>query len=151
MSAVSPILNFDQNWSTFASGSPMVSSEANQARAHLAFSTADVDQDLNKIAGLMQGDLRVPTQRAFELASEWLYRSFDRACKLGGWGRPHISSTEAGEVVFEWWHNNRKLTLYFGDDGAEYIEVWGTNIDDEMSSGLLTNWSFTSAWLRLQS
>jgi hypothetical protein len=111
----------------------------------------DIDQGMNKIANLMQGASRVPTQRAVDLASEWLYLTFDRANKLGGWRRPHISSTEAGEVVFEWWRNERNLTLYFGDDGPEYIEVWGTNMDDEMVSGPLTNWTFANAWLRLQS
>ncbi len=151
MSAVSPRLVFDQTWPAFANGSPVVSSEATQARPLHPFSMLDIDQGMNKIANLMQGDSRVPTQRAVESASEWLYLAFDRVNKLGGWCRPHISSTEAGEVVFEWWRHERKLTLYFGDDGAEYIEVWGTNIDDEIASGPLTNWSFSNAWLRLQS
>nr|AWL95741.1 hypothetical protein CIT37_29080 [Bradyrhizobium ottawaense] len=106
---------------------------------------------MNKMANLTQGNARRPTQRALELASEWLYLIFDRANKLGGWSRPHISSTEDGEIVFEWWRQRRNLTLYFGDDGPEYIEVWGPNIDDDMRSGELTNWSFSTAWLRLQS
>jgi hypothetical protein len=115
------------------------------------FSTIDIDQGMNKMASLMQGISRVPTQTAVELASEWLYLTFERANKLGGWRRPHISSTEAGEIVFEWWRGNRNLTLYFGDSGADYIEVWGPDMDDEMLTGPLSNWSFAKAWLRLQS
>ena len=149
MSAVR--LVFDQRASAFANGSPAVSSEASQGRPLHPFSIVDIDQGMNKMAILMQGASRVPTQRAVELASEWLWLTFDRANKLGGWSRPHISSTESGEVVFEWWHNHRNLTLYFSDDGAEYIDAWGPDMDHEMQAGPLTNWSFSNAWLRLQS
>jgi len=151
MTTISPRVGPDTTWPTFANGSPVVSPEASQACPLPPFSMIDIDQGMNKLANLMQSASRVPTQRAVELASEWLYLTFDRASKLGGWRRPHISSTEAGEVVFEWWHNERNLTLYFSDDGPEYIEVWGTNMDDEMVSGPLTNWTFANAWLRLQS
>lgn len=151
MTAVSPRLVSDLAWPMFANGSPVVSLEANQASPLHALSLIDIDQGLNRIASLMQGDSRIPTQKAAELASEWLYASCERANKLGGWRRPHISSTEAGEIVFEWWRGNRNLTLYLADDGAEYIEVWGPDIDNEMLSGPLNNWSFSNAWLRLQS
>ncbi len=40
-----------------------------------------------------------------------------------------------GEVVFEWWHGNKKLTVYIGDDSAEYVQVWGTDRHSEMSDG----------------
>jgi hypothetical protein len=149
--SASPRLLFNEGSPAFANGSPVVSSEVNQAHSLHPFSLIDIDQGMNKMAALMQGNTRVPTQRAAELASEWLYLAFDRANKLGGWSRPHISSTEAGEMVFEWWHRNRNLTLYFSDGGAEYIEVWGPDMDNEMLSGPLTNWSFSNAWLRLQS
>src|SRR6266403_4623748 len=94
MSAVSPRLVFDQGAATFANGSPAVSSEASQARPLHPFSVVGIDEGVNKLASLMQGASRVPTQRAVELASEWLYLTFDRGNKLGGWRRPHISSTE---------------------------------------------------------
>ena len=151
MTAVSPRLASDLAWPMFANGSPVVSAEANQASPLRAFSLVDIDQGLNKIACLMQGVSRVPTQKAAELASEWLSVSCDRANKLGGWRRPHISSTEAGEIVFEWWRGTRNLTLYFSDDGAEYIEVWGPDMENEMIFGPLNNWSFSNAWLWLQS
>jgi hypothetical protein len=151
MSAVSPRLVFNQSAPAFANGSPVASPELGHSRPMHPFSTVDIDQGMNKLATLLQGSSRVPTQRAAELASEWLYLAFDRANKLGGWRQPHISSTEDEEVVFEWWHKDRNLTLYFGEHGAEYIEVWGPDMENEMLSGPLTNWSFSNAWLRLLS
>jgi hypothetical protein len=149
MTAAAP--RFSPDFAYSANGSPVVSTEAIQARSLFSFSTDDVEQGLNKIATLLQGAARIPTNRAADLASEWMSMSCERATKLGGWCRPHISSTEDGEIVFEWWRGNRNLTLYFSDTGAEYIEVWGPDIDNDMRSGPLDNWSFANAWLRLQS
>jgi hypothetical protein len=101
MNAISPRLIFDDSTPTFPNGSPAVSSEANAALPLHPFSTLDIDQGMTKIVSLMQGPSRVPTQAAVELASEWVYLTFERANKLGNWCRPHITSTEAGEVVFE--------------------------------------------------
>ena len=151
MSAASPRLIFNQRVPPTAVGSPAVSSEVTQAQPFHPLAIVDLDQAMNKMASLMQGTSRVPTQGAVELALEWLSLTFDRGYKLGGWRRPHISSTEDGEVVFEWWQGKRNLTLYFSDNGAEYIEVWGPDMDNEMLSGPLTNWSFSNAWLRLHS
>jgi hypothetical protein len=50
----------------------------------------------------------------------------------GRWVAPHISASESGEISFEWWDNDRKLTLYFGDEAMDAIRVWGVNIDSEM-------------------
>lgn len=150
MSAVSPSLAPD--WPASADGSPVVSPEALQATTPVQWlSMIEIDRGLNKIASLMRGDTRVATQAAAELAAQWLPALCERASKLGGWSAPHISSTEAGEIVFEWWRGSRNLTLYFTDEGAEYLEVWGTDIENEMRSGPLNNWSFTGAWLSLQS
>jgi hypothetical protein len=62
----------------------------------------------------------------------WLADLYDLAQLAGTWSAPHVSLSEAGEVTFEWWHGERKLTLYFGADHVEAIKVWGTHIDDEM-------------------
>ncbi|UPK16090.1 hypothetical protein [Bradyrhizobium sp. 131] len=150
MSAVSPRLTPDAAASGFANSSPSFSN-VGQVQFLQALPRADIDQGLTKIATLMRGPTRIPTQAAAELAADWLYASCERATKLGGWRRPHISSTEAGEVVFEWWRGARNLTLYFSDDGAEYIQVWGPDMENEMISGPLNNWSFSNVWLWLQS
>ena len=50
----------------------------------------------------------------------------------GVWREPHISASEDGEITFEWWSDDRKVTMYFGADRLEIIRVWGSNIDSEM-------------------
>jgi len=63
-----------------------------------------------------------------------------------------MTLSENSEIVFEWWHNQKKITLYFGEENAEYIKVWGTDIDTEMDSGPLSDgWILTSLWLWLNS
>lgn len=62
------------------------------------------------------------------------------------WRTPHISASEEGEVVFEWWCDDHKLTIYFGADKAEFIQVWGTHIKNEMADGQLETTSILSLW-----
>ncbi len=63
------------------------------------------------------------------------------------WIPPHISASESGEIVFEWWWKHRKLTIYFGTNNIEYIKVWGPDIDNEMEMGVLSNASeFAGYW-----
>lgn len=93
-----------------------------------------------------------PADRAKSSAIQFLRVLFGRAVKLGSWTTPHITLSENNEIVFEWWQGNKKITLYFGEGEPEYIKVWGTDIDDEMDSGPLTDgWNLTSLWLWLYS
>lgn len=63
------------------------------------------------------------------------------------WCAPHITASEDGEVMFEWWHGDRKLTLYFGyDNQAEFIRVWGTHIKNEMNDGELEVAEVINLW-----
>jgi hypothetical protein len=67
--------------------------------------------------------------------------------KASSWRAPHVSASENGEVSFEWWNADRKLTVYFTRNGVEYIRVWGFHIEDEMSAGFFDERnSFLSAW-----
>jgi len=151
MSSHAARLTGDQNLSTFFESSPAFSAEANQ---HVLPRYAEIalDQCMNKIAALaMTADPR-PSEAAINSFSQWLPLIFARACKVGGWASPHITCSELGEIVCEWWQNHKKITLYFGDGYPEYIKVWGTNIDTEMESGILTSgWVPTSLWLWLHS
>jgi hypothetical protein len=51
------------------------------------------------------------------------------------WSEPlvHISGSE---IVFEWWHDAKKVTVYFSETNAEFIKVWGADIDNEMEEGI---------------
>ena len=63
------------------------------------------------------------------------------------WHPPHASVDADGEMLFEWWRKDRKLSLYFGADAPEFIKVWGTHLDDQMESGSLpTSAAFRALW-----
>jgi hypothetical protein len=55
------------------------------------------------------------------------------------WTTPHITASEAGEIVLEWWHGDRKVTLYVSDSRIEYIKVGGLDIDNEMETGPISS------------
>lgn len=65
------------------------------------------------------------------------------------WVMPHVSASEDGEVTFEWWRGTHKLTIYIGPKRAEYIKVWGLNVETEMSDGELVGSQFQGLWLWL--
>jgi hypothetical protein len=141
----------DHTPSTFLEGSPVFSAEA-QKRGLPRLAEIALDQCMNKIAELAMSADPPPTEVAANVFSEWLPRIFDRGCKVGGWAPPHITCSDLGEIVCEWWKGEHKLTIYFGDNGPEFIKVWGTDIETEMEDGQLTEgWGLTSLWLWLHS
>jgi hypothetical protein len=91
-----------------------------------------------------------PAQGSVSAARQWL-QPLRVAAELSGseWHSPHMSVSEMGEVTLEWWHQNRKITLYFGEGVAapEYVRVWGPHIFDQMESGkLFSSDSFSEMW-----
>jgi len=49
---------------------------------------------------------------------------------------PHVSSDAEGGVIFEWWREDRSLTLFvLPDESTSYLLAWGANIWSEMESG----------------
>ncbi|WP_315757958.1 hypothetical protein [Bradyrhizobium sp. SZCCHNRI2007] len=131
--------------------SPAFSKEAEQSPLHRRMIEATFEQCLNQIPVLETPDGIRPSQDAISAFSKWLPRLFDRALKIGRWAIPHITCSDQGEIVCEWWEGQRKLTIYFGE-ASEYIKVWGTNIDSEMESGELQNdWNITAVWIWLHS
>lgn len=89
-----------------------------------------------------------PSDVAILAAREWLPALYRAATRTAWpWTAPHITPSDAGEVVFEWWKGQRKITLYFGDSVVEFIKVWGPNIGTQMDSGeLLTSEAFGGLW-----
>lgn len=61
---------------------------------------------------------------------------------------PHITGSADGDVVFEWWHGKRKLTVYVSDGVASYVKVWGPNMVSEMEDGEIGHnvSEFVSLW-----
>ncbi|WP_445634546.1 hypothetical protein NSTC745_06369 [Nostoc sp. DSM 114161] len=54
------------------------------------------------------------------------------------WCEPLVNLGIDSEIVFEWWHESKKLTVCILGNTAEYIKVWGTDIDNEMENGSAT-------------
>jgi hypothetical protein len=131
-------------------GSPGASEAALEIQRRRQPPTAS--KELGAVAELIMQPDSCPSQGAIDLASTWLPLIAARTAKLGGWQSPHITSTEQREIVCEWWRNDKKLTIYFGDENAEFIKVWGTDIDRDMESGeLASEWDIVAAWCWLQS
>ncbi len=69
-------------------------------------------------------------------ADQWIIQMFLEAVALDRiWIEPNVTASEEGEVVFEWWHGSKKLTVYIGNQSAEYLKVWGTDINSAMADG----------------
>jgi len=67
------------------------------------------------------------------------------------WSEPLVNAFDS-ELVFEWWHGGKKITMYFSEANAEFIKVWGADIDSEMEDGTAkTNEQIESLWQWLAS
>ncbi len=54
------------------------------------------------------------------------------------WTDPNIGSNERGQVIMEWWHDNRSLTVFVRSAGqVDYLRAWGRDIEAEMEDGKL--------------
>jgi hypothetical protein len=67
------------------------------------------------------------------------------------WSEPLVNISNS-ELIFEWWHGGKKITVYFSEANAEFIKVWGANIDSEMEEGIAeTNDQIEALWKWLAS
>ena len=62
------------------------------------------------------------------------------------WLTPFISSDEDGNVTVEWYEKERELHLQIGENMAEYLQVWGANIDTEMQEDFLKRDNYLTLW-----
>ena len=92
-----------------------------------------------------------PDPQAIGNARRWIEQAFGEvADKAVPWREPYVSSDESGNVTFEWWHANHKLTVYVMPEVVEYVQVWGTDIISQMDDGELTRpgqWRALWSWL----
>ncbi len=67
------------------------------------------------------------------------------------WTDPHIACNERGEIVLEWWHGSRSLTVFVrSEDQVDYLKSWGSDIESEMEDGELSrlaDFAALSRWL----
>src|SRR5437879_4522243 len=66
------------------------------------------------------------SSRAIGRAAEWICSLRREAIDASKpWIDPLITASEEGEVLFDWWRGNKRLTVYVQADGATYSRLWG--------------------------
>lgn len=92
-------------------------------------------------------DSKKPTQSTLDHAMDIMEEFFDSITSEGySWLRPFISSDEDGNVTVEWSEEKRRLHIQIGENEAEYIQVWGVNIDTEMHVDFLSCDDYLTLW-----
>jgi len=77
-----------------------------------------------------------PKYDAVRYASRWIVMFYLDVMDLGmDWIKPNVTASGDGEVVFEWRRDVKKLTIYIGNQNAEYVEDWGPDMNTEMEDG----------------
>jgi len=96
-------------------------------------------------------DALAPDPDAVAHAKSWIVNLFRLVENLGMlWIKPNVTASPEGEVVFEWRHGVKKLTIYIGDQSADYVQVWGTDIHAKITDGdieSISNLQLLWVWL----
>lgn len=111
-------------------------------------STLQVIRRLSSYAGDWDGNGSAAPRSESVQSSLQVIRVFHRTMIAAGyrWAQPHVSANEDGNVVFEWWNGEKKLTVYVRAACVTFIKVWGVNIDTEMEDGRITSSGFAPLW-----
>lgn len=80
-------------------------------------------------------------------AYSWILESKQLADSGNFWWDFPLVNIYEDEVVFEWWYNSKKITVYISSSDADFIKVWGSNIHNEMEDGkAVTSDQINSLW-----
>jgi hypothetical protein len=92
-----------------------------------------------------------PDPIAIAHAESWIVSLFQTVEDLGQiWIKPSVTASPEGEVLFEWWHGVKKLTIYVGNQNIDYVQVWGTDIHAKITDGEIESISdCRSLWMWL--
>ena len=91
-------------------------------------------------AGRNGYDALAPDREAIAFAETWLAGLYEQVTAHGApWLTPHVTSSAEGEVVFEWWNDPRKLTVYCTAEDANFVKAWGPDIVTQMEDGDATS------------
>jgi hypothetical protein len=81
-------------------------------------------------------DACAPKFEAVQYASHWIELFYRDIVSSGQeWIDPNVTASAEGEVVFEWRHGIKNLTIYIGNQSAQYVIDWGADINTEMEDG----------------
>ena len=93
-----------------------------------------------RAAGWNGYDALAPDREAIAFAETWLVGLYQQVTAHGApWLAPHVTSSAEGEIVFEWWNDPRKLTVYCTTEDANYVKVWGPDMVTQMEDGDATS------------
>ena len=88
-----------------------------------------------------------PTESTLSHAKSVIEKLVDTVILAGlQWHRPFISSDEDGYITAEWHEERRELHIQIGENEAEYIQIWGTNIDTKIHMDSLTIDNYQEVW-----
>lgn len=87
--------------------------------------------------------MEAASSRAFAEVTGFIDAAFDAEL---GWQDPHVGSNEIGEISFEWWRGEKKLTTYIGPVEIRYVCSWGADINHTMDAGVLPPEGFLQKW-----
>ena len=81
-------------------------------------------------------DVAFPRTESIRSATEWIKAMYDDVVNGHmSWYDPHVSVDEDGDIMFEWWNEDKALTVYVSAEGARYIKGWGLDAETDMEDG----------------
>lgn len=81
-------------------------------------------------------DALAPKYEAVQYADHWIELFYQEVLASNqDWLEPNVTASAQGEVVFEWRLGKKGLTIYIGNQSAEYLKDWGADINTEMEDG----------------
>lgn len=94
-------------------------------------------------------DSKAPSISTIEKSRDLLIKLHKNFTQHGLFRNPFVSVSENGEVVFEWWDKDRKLTFYIDNTEYQFLKSWGPNIFNDMEDGELSDSNLIETWLWL--
>lgn len=102
----------------------------------------DALEEIEALEGSPEGRSGVgaaaPDRAAVRKATSWLEQMYEDVMTTSGtWFAPSVVADAFGNVVFEWWEGDRKLTVYVTPTVVEYVKVWGPDMFSDMEDGYI--------------
>lgn len=104
---------------------------------------SEISPTLNEIYNLLTWpdgwngyDACTPKYEAVQYADHWIELFYQEIISSRlDWIEPNVTASAEGEVVFEWRRGIKALTIFIGNETAEYVKDWGADVNTEMEDG----------------
>lgn len=85
-------------------------------------------------------DVAAPKKMAVNRALIWVQQMYsDVNLTTKQWQEPHVTASEDGDVLLEWWNGDKGLSIYISENSVSYLKDWGPNIAEEMEDGVVAS------------